>query len=105
ATISTGELVPAQPTPPEAMEDAHFAQRKDEWERERSVDVAAELVGSAIVLGREKEVEPAARMLAEATSDVPPTLREMAQQALGATRKKALTPRQTHPGRLERAPI
>jgi tetratricopeptide (TPR) repeat protein len=104
-SITTGELTPAVPGTPSPKEDVHFDLRKNEWERERSVDVAAELVGSAIVLGRESEVEAAARMLAEATSDVSVTLREMAQQALGIGPKRPPPPRPSRPGRLDRPPV
>ena len=86
STIAAGELRPAENSSPAfTPEDEHFEWRKAEWERDRSIDVAAELVGSAIILGRTHEVEAAARLLAEPLSDVSPTLREMAQQSLGAT--------------------
>jgi len=102
-TIAAGELRPATNSAPAlTSDDEHFEQRKEEWERVRSIDVAAELVGSAIVLGRTHEVEAAVRLLAEPSSDVSATLREMARLAVGASIKSSPKRRLSRPGRLER---
>ncbi len=101
ATIAAGELVTTGSRSRAPLEDAHFEERKLEWERDRSIEVAAELVASGIVLNRTVEVEPAARLLADHLSDVSPTLRELAQRALGAP---VTTPSGTfsrRPGRLD----
>ena len=107
STIVAGELLPeGASTPVKAAEsplpDEHFERRLEEWRRDRSIDVAAELVGSALVLGRTTEIEAAARLLAEANSDVPSTLREMAQQALEGPVAHDAQRAPTRPGRLQR---
>jgi len=81
-SIAQGDLRPLISRKPRMIEDEHFEARKIEWEATHSLEVAAELVASAIVLGRIDEAIPAARLLAEAASDVPATLREMARDAL-----------------------
>src|SRR5665213_2708998 len=103
ATISGGELIPAvSNAQAESLDrDEHFEQRKAEWERDQSIEVAAELVGSAIVLGRTGEVVPAARLLADPGSDATATLREMALHALGESPAQPSPTRPTHRGRLE----
>jgi tetratricopeptide (TPR) repeat protein len=87
------------------VHDEHFEQRKAEWERDQSIEVAAELVGTAIVLGRTGEVVPAARLLADAGSDATATLREMALHALGESPARPSPKRASHPGRLERSSL
>lgn len=82
-SISAGELAATGSAANHVFDGVHFEERKLEWQETHSLEVAAELVGSAIVLGRTTEVEAAARVLAEAKSDVTPVLRQMALQALG----------------------
>jgi tetratricopeptide (TPR) repeat protein len=84
-TVLQGELRPLAAAKSRTIDDEHFEARKAEWEVTRSLEVAAELIASAIVLGRTEEVIPAARLLAEDTSDVSVTLREMARGALNTT--------------------
>jgi len=80
--IEAGELASPKTTPLEPIDDQHFQARKREWEAARSLDLAAELVGSGIVLGRMREVEAAARQILDPHSDASPSLREMAAVAL-----------------------
>lgn len=104
-SIVRGELASLRKEPRRLLEDIYFEERKREWKETRSLEVAAELVGSAIVLGRVKEVESAARLIADNNSDTTPTLREMALQALGHTRKPVTPSPSKSPGRLDRALI
>lgn len=83
-SIAAGELSTIEPAQVTEFDTTHFEERRREWERVRSLEVAAELVGSALVLGRTNEVQPAARLLADSRSDVSPALHEMALHALGA---------------------
>ena len=103
ATVANGELRPPGTPAARELKDPHFEARLAEWEGTRSLEVAAELVASAIVLGRTDEVESAARLLAEDSSEVSATLREMARAALEA---RAPDAERTHrPGRLVRPQI
>lgn len=61
-----------------------FEALKEQWRADRSVETAAELVGSALVLGRAVEVEDAARILVEPEADVVPLVRQMGERVLGA---------------------
>lgn len=104
ATISAGELASTSSIGKEAEPDAHFEERKLEWDRERSVEVAAELVASGIVLGRLNEIEPAVRMLADNASDATPSVQAVARRALG---EQAAEPTELRlgQGRLDPTPI
>ena len=105
ATIFAGELASASTVEKEREPDAHFEERKLEWDRERSIEVAAELVASGIVLGRLNEGEPAVRMLADNASDANPSIRAVARRALA---ERAVAPPESlglQPGRLDPTPI
>jgi len=86
-SIAAGELISVGRAEPDKLDDVHFEERKREWEETLSLEVGAELLGSAIVLNRTKEVETAARAIADAKSDTTLTLREMALRVLGATKE------------------
>lgn len=86
-SIEAGELSSVGTVPPHKLEGIYFEERKREWEETRALEVAAELVGSAIVLGRMNEVEAAARLIADTKSDTTPILREMALRVLGVTKE------------------
>jgi Tfp pilus assembly protein PilF len=101
ATITSGELQPVGGVADRKIDDVHFEARKAEWETTKSIEVAAELVGSGIVLGRHQEVEAAARLLADGSSDVSVTLRRMARRALGETAGGLKSVRKERPGRLQ----
>jgi tetratricopeptide (TPR) repeat protein len=103
--IAAGELASSRRSEPEAIGDEHFESRKQEWETERSLEVAAELVGSGIVLGRTGEVESAARLILDAHSDASPSLREMAAVALGEKPKRSNRLRSQTRGRIDRSQV
>lgn len=101
ATISAGELASASTVEKKSEPDAHFEERKREWDHERSIEVAAELVASGIVLGRLDEVEPAVRMLADNASDATSSIRALARRALGKHPTVPTEPPRLGPGRLD----
>jgi len=101
-TIAGGELRPASGATDRKFDDPHFEARKAEWEQTRSLEVAAELVASAIVLGRTSEVEVPARLLAEDASDVSATLRTLGRTALGQMPIEVRKRPSARPGRLVR---
>ncbi|MGC8518720.1 MAG: tetratricopeptide repeat protein [Steroidobacteraceae bacterium] len=101
ATISTAELASTSTVQKEAEPDAHFEERKLEWEHGHSVEVAAELVASGIALGRLNEVEPAVRMLADNASDATPSIRAVARRALGERPTRPTESPRLRPERLD----
>lgn len=105
ATISAGELTSTSTVEKEIEADAHFEERKLEWDRDRSIEVAAELVASGIVLGRLNEVEPAVRMLADNATDATPSIRAVARRVLGERGVAPPEPPRLRPGRLDPTPI
>ncbi len=105
ATISAGELASTSTVEKEIEPDTHFEERKREWDHDRSIEVAAELVASGIVLGRLTEVESAVRMLADNASDATPSIQAVARRALGERKLAPSELPRLRPGRLDPTPI
>jgi tetratricopeptide (TPR) repeat protein len=77
-TTELGELVSfvkrrAGPSPQSAL-----LEKIEEWRRKQTLPLAAEVVGAAIVLGREHEAEEAARFIITAGTEAPLPVRELA---------------------------
>jgi tetratricopeptide (TPR) repeat protein len=109
-TIALGELLPEEQSAQTgevaaAPADEHFEFRLLEWEKDPSPEIAAELVGSALVLGRSSEVQSAAKLIADAKSEVSPILHAMALQALGEIPRKTMPERAARAGQLYRADL
>lgn len=83
ATLRLKELGPV--TPPRAHEKVttdFLAQKKWDWRKHQTVGHAADLVGTALTLGREREVPEAARFLLQENFNASPWARELAVRVL-----------------------
>lgn len=82
----SGELCSTQSSKAQPhIESHHFDQLLKMWKVDSSIENAADLVATALVLGRSGEVRDAAEFLDRPDSDVVPLVRELAHRALGAT--------------------
>src|ERR1700719_1139650 len=71
STIAAGELTPPSTDPIEVPAD--FLQDKlDDWSREGSLPFANDVIGAALVLGREPEAREAALFVSEHRSEATP---------------------------------
>lgn len=87
-TIRTRELdgpSAGHPRVHSAAAAGFLAQRLADWKRHRTVGHASDLLSGGVALGRQSEVEEAARFLIRSGSDVSKWVREMALNALGYT--------------------
>jgi tetratricopeptide (TPR) repeat protein len=86
AAVASGELKSAAQPPKldeQTSNEPSFDQLLKAWEAEKSIENAAELVSSAVVLGRIGEVEGAAKQIADERADVAPLLRSIVTRSAG----------------------
>lgn len=82
-TVATGELTPLSTRPvPEALGIEFLVSKVADWRKHRTVSFAADLVGAAIVLGRESEVTEAAEFLLSNSSKVSSAALKLAKRIL-----------------------
>src|SRR2546426_392783 len=82
-TAQTGELEREQFGSPFVIEPGkYFEEKLIAWQQERSVETAAEVVTSALVLGRRTDTVEAARFLAEPGNSPTSAVRAIAEQVL-----------------------
>lgn len=82
-TAETGELDGQPSTAPLAIDSrGYFEQKLASWEQDRSTERAADLVTSALVLGRHSEAAEAARLLLAPERDVTAALKVVADLVL-----------------------
>lgn len=80
---ASGELDPlGLGTSPEAISKEQFLEKAEAWNAEKDLISAAELVGAAIVVGKESDVVSAARQIVEHAADVRPAVHAVAIAAL-----------------------
>ncbi|HWW86876.1 MAG TPA: hypothetical protein VNZ26_24945 [Vicinamibacterales bacterium] len=89
-TSALGELSQPGSAPRPILAASDFEQKALAWEREQTPSSAAELVGAALVLGREQDAIAAAQFLVRQEVTVTTTVREVAQTVL--LRAGELTP-------------
>jgi Flp pilus assembly protein TadD len=71
------------------LPDGILAENIEEWRRHKTISFASEVVGTALVLGRETEAEEAARFIKSAGKKAAPIQREIAESILSpVTRDK-----------------
>ena len=81
-TLRHGELNSAAPPRAQKVTFDFLAQKTMDWRKHQTVGHAADLVGAALTLGREREVTGAARFLLQDDLRVSSWARELAEQAL-----------------------
>ena len=81
-TLRHGELNSTAPPRAQKVTSDFLAQKLMDWRRHQTVGHAADLVGAALTLGREREVTGAARFLLQNDLRVSSWARELAEQAL-----------------------
>ena len=69
------------PQAPQKVTSDFLAQKKLDWRKHQTIGHAADLVGAALTLGRDREVTGAARFLLRDDLNVSPWARELAEQA------------------------
>ena len=106
-TLQLGELAPVPSVLRHRDVESDFLVSKlGAWNRHRTPAHAADLVGAALVLGRESEVRPAAKFLLRPESEATPWAEELAQRALGGpTPSSATTPKSSLPSKAVRAAV
>ena len=83
-TLRFGELDSVLPSRAHQQITSDFlASKTSDWLEHRTIGHAADLVGSALSLGREKEASEAAVFLLQDNTDVSPWARELGERALG----------------------
>lgn len=81
-TLDTGEL-DGQPTDLRVLDSrGYFEEKVENWKDERSTETAADLVTSALVLGRHREAEEAARFLLLPDSQATAAVKVVAEMVL-----------------------
>ena len=87
-TIRSGELdsdISADPEPKEIQDTGEYLTSKvADWQRNRTLGHAADLVGAGVVLGRPTEVADAAQFLLHGDASVSPWVRELAEHVLSS---------------------
>lgn len=71
-----------RPTPMPPTAEVYFGQRLHEWETHRTFSFAADLVGCALVLGRERDVREAAECVLKQSGPEAGLVRDMARRVL-----------------------
>lgn len=73
---------------------AHFDALLDEWRTNKSLEIAADLLGSAVALGRSKEADPQAAAELVVTTKTLPLLSSLANRTLAGTIGQSQNPEQ-----------
>lgn len=89
-TLESGELAPAsrKPAPPptnNGQTEDHLASRISDWQDNRTLPFAADLVAAAYSLGRGEEATEAARFILEQGDEAPEAIRLLAGKVAGLT--------------------
>jgi len=77
-----GELSPFAKRRNPTLPDGLLDEKIDAWRHHKTISFASEVVGTALVLGREKESEEAARFIKSAGKQATPIQREIAESIL-----------------------
>jgi Tfp pilus assembly protein PilF len=94
-TGALGELDPADAKPKSLGGDDFFEEKLTSWNHEHGFGFAADLVGSALVLGRFEEADEAARFIIEKKSEVGAAAQLIAARVLGVGEARILEEKPT----------
>ncbi len=99
--IKSGELVWHRGASTRRRSGPEFDERLAEWRSRPSIEVAAELVATSVVVGRQSETMDAAKFLLQSRNGAMPLVKEMALTVLGQAQEKAAPRPALSPGRLD----